>query len=115
MERKSLQEPSQLSISSTPSVAGGTVWKRDWFRKISVPEFLGIKNKDVIIHFFMDTAYTKNTGNDPSGQIAACHAGNYMYITDAISVYKELSDLIRWIPEYEGAWIHEIIHDQNRA
>nr|DAK84028.1 MAG TPA: Large Terminase [Caudoviricetes sp.] len=102
MERKSLRTFTAL-YQQHPSVAGGTIWKRDWFRKISVPEFLGIKNKDVIIHFFVDTAYTKNTGNDPSGQIAACRIGNYMYITDAISVYKNFPELIRWIPEYEKA------------
>lgn len=83
-----------------PSVDGGNIWRKDWFRKISQVAFAGIKRADIVTHFFLDTAYTRDTGNDPSGIIAACRIGNNMYITNAQSVYKNFPDLIRWLPSY---------------
>ena len=83
-----------------PSIEGGNIWKKEWFRKISQVAFAGIKRNDIHTHFFLDTAYTSDTGNDPSGILAACRIGNFMYITDAQSVYKNFPDLIRWLPGY---------------
>lgn len=83
-----------------PSIEGGNIWKKEWFRKISQVAFAGIKRNDIYTHFFLDTAYTRDTGNDPSGILAACRIGNFMYITDAQSVYKNFPDLIRWLPGY---------------
>lgn len=83
-----------------PSVEGGNIWKKEWFRKISQVAFAGIKRADIVTHFFLDTAYTRDTGNDPSGILAACRIGNNMYISDAQSVYKNFPDLIRWLPDY---------------
>lgn len=83
-----------------PSVEGGNIWKKEWFRKISQVAFAGIKRADIVTHFFLDTAYTRDTGNDPSGILAACRIGNNMYISDAQSVYKNFPDLIRWLPSY---------------
>lgn len=83
-----------------PSVEGGNIWRKEWFRKITQVAFAGIKRSDVVTHFFLDTAYTRDTGNDPSGILAACRIGNNMYITDAQSVYKNFPDLIRWLPGY---------------
>ncbi len=83
-----------------PSIEGGNIWRKEWFRKITQVAFAGIKSKDIVIHFFLDTAYTRNTENDPSGILAACRIGNFMYILDAQSVYKNFPDLIRWLPDY---------------
>jgi len=83
-----------------PSIQGGNIWMKDWFKIISQTAFAGIKRKDIPVHFFIDTAYTRNTGNDPSGVLAACRIGNNMYIMDAVSVYKNFPDLIRFVPEY---------------
>lgn len=83
-----------------PSIEGGNIWRKEWFRKISQVAFAGIKRSDIVTHFFLDTAYTRDTGNDPSGILATCRIGNYMYITDAQSVYKNFPDLIRWLPGY---------------
>lgn len=96
-ERRSTRTFSAL-YQQHPTIEGGNIWKKEWFKKISLGEFLGIKNHEVVIHFFLDTAYTKDSGNDPSGILAACRIGNNMYITDAESVYKTFPELIRWIP-----------------
>lgn len=86
-----------------PSIEGGNIWHKDWLRTISLANFLSIKSSDVSIHFFLDTAYKekqKNSDNDPSGIIAACRIGRNMYITDAMSVWKDFPALIKFLPEY---------------
>lgn len=90
-----------------PSIEGGNIWQKDWFRTITMAQFLGIKHRGIPIHFFVDTAYDerkKGKGdNDPTGIIAACRINNTMYIVDAISVYKTFPDLIKFLPEYVKA------------
>ena len=86
-----------------PSIEGGNIWQKNWFRTISLAQFNAIHPKDVAIHFFLDTAYREkkgNSDNDPSGMIAACRIDNYMYIVDAQSVYKKFPDLIKFMPDY---------------
>lgn len=85
-----------------PTIEGGNIIKRDWFRMVSLDSFMAIKG-NVEIHFFIDTAYDekkKKTDNDPSGIIATCKLQNSVYIIHGQKVYKEFPDLIRFIPEY---------------
>lgn len=85
-----------------PSVEGGNIVKRDWFRHISPAEFRSLRFNEPI-HFFLDTAYGKKKvgqDNDPSGILAACAIKNNLYILDAQKVYKEMPDLLRFLPEY---------------
>lgn len=82
-----------------PTIDGGNIVKRDWFKHISLAEFNRIHNQEPII-FFIDTAYTDKTTNDPSGIICTCKIGNDLYITHAQKVYKEFPAFIRFIPEY---------------
>lgn len=87
-----------------PSIEGGNIWHKEWFQVVTQAQFLGIKHRDIHMHFFVDTAYDeKKTGNDPSGVLAACRIGNNMYITDAKSVYKQFPDLIKFLPDYVKA------------
>lgn len=113
-ERHSLERLRAMEIRSPrtfaalyqqhPSVEGGNIWQKSWFRIVSKTQFASIKGKDTPIHFYLDTAYReKGDSNDPSGMIAACRIGNKMYITDAVSVYKPFPDLIKFIPEYVRA------------
>lgn len=87
-----------------PNIEGGNIWRKEWFHIIPLAQFLGIKSKDIPVHFFLDTAYReKGNGNDPSGIISACRIGHNMYITDFTSVYKNFPDLIRFLPSYVAA------------
>lgn len=87
-----------------PSIEGGNIWHKEWFPIITQSQFLGIKHRDIHIHFFLDTAYDeKKSGNDPSGILAACRIGNNMYITDAKSVFKQFPDLIKFLPDHVKA------------
>lgn len=82
-----------------PTIDGGNIIKTDWFRRISQEEFDRMHTNEPIV-FFLDTAYTDKTANDPSGIIATCRMGNDLYITHAQKVYMKFPDLIRFIPQY---------------
>lgn len=78
-----------------PTIEGGNIVKRDWFRTISLAEFRSLRFNEPI-HFYLDTAYNKKKkgqDNDPSGVLAACRIRNYIYLIDAQKVYKEMPDL----------------------
>lgn len=82
-----------------PTVEGGNIVKREWFKTITPSDFARIR-KDEPIVFFLDTAYTDKTDNDPSGIVATCKIGGEMYITHAEKVNMKFPDLLRWLPTY---------------
>ena len=82
-----------------PVVQGGNIVKRDWFRHISTSEFGRIHGSEPIV-FFIDTAYTDKTDNDPTGVIATCKIGGDLYITHGEKVLMRFPELLRFLPEY---------------
>ena len=82
-----------------PSIAGGNIIKREWFQHIKFADFKRIYDNEPIV-FFLDTAYTDKTENDPSGIIATCKIGGDLYVTHAQKVSMKFPDLIRFVPEY---------------
>lgn len=88
-----------------PTIEGGNIVKRDWFPTISMADFRALRFQEPM-HFYLDTAYNKKKkgqDNDPSGILAACKIGRYIYIYNAQKVYKEMPDLLRFLPEYMAA------------
>ena len=87
-----------------PTIEGGNIVKREWFGKISFSEFKALRFREPM-HFYLDTAYEKKgkNDNDPSGILAACRIGQYIYIYNAQKVYKEMPDLLRFLPQYISA------------
>lgn len=88
-----------------PVIEGGNIVKRDWFQRISFADFKALRFREPI-RFYLDTAYNKKKkgqDNDPSGILSACRIGNYIYITHAQKVYKEMPDLLRFLPQYMSA------------
>ena len=82
-----------------PSIEGGNIIKRDWFGHVTQAEFSRLHDSEPIV-FFLDTAYTEKTENDPSGIIATCKIGNDLYVTHAQKVMMKFPELIRFIPQY---------------
>ena len=82
-----------------PTVEGGNIIKREWFKTITPSDFARIR-KDEPMVFFLDTAYTDKTDNDPSGIVATCKIGGDLYITHAEKVNMKFPDLLRWLPAY---------------
>lgn len=84
-----------------PTIEGGNIVKNDWFKRVSFKEFSTFRNSsDSPVDFFLDTAYTENTKNDPTGIIATTKIGNTIYITNARKVNMTFPDLIRFIPRW---------------
>lgn len=104
LQKQKKRAPREFSAlyQQRPTIEGGNIVKRDWFRKISLAEFNALRFREPM-HFYLDTAYNKkkqNTDNDPSGILAACRINQYIYLYDAQQVWKEMPDLLRFLPEY---------------
>ena len=83
-----------------PVAAGGNIVKRDWFPTISRYDFERLRTYEPII-FWADTAYTDNAkDNDPTGLLAACKIGAYIYILKVKKVYLSFPDLISFLPNW---------------
>lgn len=82
-----------------PIINGGNIVKRDWFKHISLAEFERMHRDEPIV-FFIDTAYTDKTADDPTGVIATCKIGNDLYVTHAQKVLMRFPDLLRFLPNY---------------
>lgn len=107
LEKQKNRSPREFSAlyQQRPVIEGGNIVKRDWFGKISPADFKALRFNEPI-HFYLDTAYEKKkvkTDNDPSGILAACRIGAVIYLTHAMKVYKEMPDLLRFLPEYISA------------
>ena len=88
-----------------PVVEGGNIVKRDWFGRIALAEFKALRFREPV-HFYLDTAYNKRKksgDNDPSGILAACLIRGTVYLCHAQKVWKEMPDLLRFLPEYMAA------------
>lgn len=106
-------------MKQSPIVDGGNLVKREWFQSISFNEFTAMRFNEPM-HFYLDTAYErkKSTGNDPSGILAACRIGQYIYIYNAKQAWLEMPDLLRFIPEYmsaHGGDKQSILHVEPKA
>ncbi len=107
LEKQRSRSPREFSAlyQQHPVIEGGNIVKRDWFRTISMAEFQALRFREPM-HFYLDTAYNKKkkgSDNDPSGILAACKIGTNIYLYDAQKVYKEMPDLLRFLPEYMNA------------
>lgn len=87
----------------TPIIVGGNIIREAWLKLISAEDFKRkreYKELDCPIHFFIDTAFTEKTTNDPTGIIGVCCIDGNLYITCAEKVNMKFPDLVRHIPEY---------------
>lgn len=82
-----------------PTIDGGNIIKEEWFQRISKRDF-DAKRSGEPINFFVDTAYTDKTSNDPTGIIGTCSIGNSLYIVCAKKVNMKFPELCRFLPQY---------------
>lgn len=85
-----------------PVIGTGNIVRREWFRTVKPAEFRRTHQREPVL-FFIDTAYTDRTANDPTGIIAACRIGETLYITAGEKVHKSFPDLVEWIPQWTAA------------
>lgn len=82
-----------------PTIIGGNIVKSEWFKHVSLAEFTRLHNNEPIV-FFIDTAYTDKSENDPTGIISTCKIGNDLYITHGQKVRMRFPELLRFVPQY---------------
>lgn len=83
-----------------PTIEGGNIIKEQWFNHISLYDFKKKRNGGEPIVFFVDTAYTEKTSNDPTGIIGSCMVGNDIYIVCGKKVNMKFPELCRFLPSY---------------
>lgn len=88
-------------FSQRPSPEGGTIIKKAWFKKIGFEEYAKLEGKKVV-NFFVDSAYTEEKKNDPTGLLACVYINPFLYILDRDAVFKEFPDLIKYIPSFSS-------------
>ena len=84
-------------MQQEPSPEGGGIIKKHWF--IIVKKDLPMP-VEAVTKFQLDTAYTEDTENDPSAIVPYYIQNNNLYITHAISVWKEFPEFMTFLPEY---------------
>lgn len=86
-----------------PSPDEGGIIKKQWF-DIVLPESL---SRDIVnepIHFFIDSAYTEKTENDPTAILTCFKQGNFLYVVDVQQVWLEFPELIKFIKQYVATY-----------
>ena len=85
----------------TPLPPEGSIIKKDWFKTCTRQEFMTMLNGTVPnMNYYLDTAYTDEKRNDPTGIIGTCFEFGQLYIVDAVSVWKEFPELLKFIPQF---------------
>lgn len=84
-----------------PTIEGGNIVKNEWFKIVNKATFNRFfRDAGGVVNFFIDTAYTEDKKNDPTGIIATAKIGNIIYICGAEKVNLKFPDLIRWLPSW---------------
>jgi len=82
-----------------PSPDEGGIFKKDWFDTVE-PSTLDRDPVNHPIHFFLDTAYTEKTSNDPTA-ILTCYAkNNILYVLDVQEVWLEFPQLLEFLKKH---------------
>ena len=92
-----------------PAPDEGGIIKPEWF-DIVRPETLRRDVNLEPIHFFIDSAYTEKTENDPTAILTCYRSGNFIYILDVQEVWLEFPQLIQWLLNYTQRFQY---HQQN--
>ncbi len=83
----------------SPSDGEGNIVKRKWIQIIEPEQiFRDIENEPT--HFYIDSAYTMKTTNDPSGLLACFVRQNCLYVIEATEQWLEFTDLCKFVQKY---------------
>lgn len=77
---------------------GGMV-QRSWFKIIHANEVLRDPRRE-FIDFYIDSAYTIKTQNDPTAILVCFRQGTYLYIINVVTVRMIFPDLCAFIPKF---------------
>ncbi len=80
-----------------PSPKGGGYVKEEWLPIQDKTPQLYSQLNNVPPHFFIDSAYTENTSNDPSGIIVVKELNKQLYIIKSELVWMGFPDLVKYL------------------
>jgi predicted phage terminase large subunit-like protein len=86
-----------------PAPIEGNLIKHAWFRRFRMVDLVNNARddgRDLVWTFVIDGAYTKDQTNDPTGVMAFCMFNNEMWIRDVQSVWLEMPELLKFIPDF---------------
>ncbi len=86
-----------------PAPMSGNILKREDLRVVTISQVPKGALK-ATKHFVADTAYTKNTDNDPSAVLCYSVFQNQIYLWDYIRFWRELSEAVTEIEEFVSEW-----------
>jgi predicted phage terminase large subunit-like protein len=88
-----------------PTPDEGGIIKSEWFEIVDPATII----RDPVnepIHFFIDSAYTEKTENDPTAILVCFKKNNTVYIADVIEVWKDFPNLKKFLIEYTNRFQH---------
>jgi len=84
-------------VGQNPAPPEGGILKRNWFKKVSLEDFLKLGLK---CNIFLDTAYTDKQENDPTALTAIAYSQNVWYVYKSCPEWLEFPELLKRIPEF---------------
>ena len=84
-------------FEQSPVVDGGNIIKREWYQFIDADIFTRMRRNEPF-QFWLDTANTEKTQNDPTGFLVSCKIGNDLYLSHAMTRRLESPELLKAIP-----------------
>ena len=91
--------------SQIPTPDEGGIIKGEWF-DIVEPATLTRDTTNEPIHFFIDSAYTEKTENDPTAILVCYKKLQKIYILEVIEVWMEFPKLKKFLIEYANRFQH---------
>ena len=85
-------------MQQLPAPAEGGIIKKAWFQKIAFSDFVALKKEGdptPVWDFYLDTAYTKNTENDPTALLACTYYKENLYIKRVKQAWLEFPELMK--------------------
>jgi hypothetical protein len=89
----------QLLQQPTPDE--GDMFKKEWFKIITLKSFFDAVGKEPVWNFFIDTATSESEKNAATAIVVSCKIGAYTYVRDVITMRKEFPDMVKAIMSYK--------------
>jgi predicted phage terminase large subunit-like protein len=100
-------------LLQSPSALAGTILLRKWFNPIKQSEFQKLPKAKVLM--FLDTAYTNNENNDPTGFYICALIGGKIYVMYAVEKWLEFYELLEEIKELIMVWGIKKVYIEQKA
>jgi predicted phage terminase large subunit-like protein len=85
----------------SPSPSEGMIFKRNWFKTISLTEFIQrLDGRGYTVNYTVDAAYTADKNNDPTAILAYTQVDKTIYVFNCQTVWLEFTELKDYIRKF---------------